>query len=152
MLHQMQHMIQEQRHCVLATSRDNRPHCSLMAYAASPDSSEIYLITHLDTRKYANLQVNPAVSLLIDSRGDDASTDPRRALTITGRLAPAPDATAEARIRHRFLQRHPDMAAFVQDPRARWLCIRVTTLQLLNGPSEAHHVSIEAPGGSAGRG
>jgi nitroimidazol reductase NimA-like FMN-containing flavoprotein (pyridoxamine 5'-phosphate oxidase superfamily) len=146
MLHQMRHMIQDQRFCVLATAGDNRPHCSLMAYAASPDGLEIYLVTHQGTRKYANLQANPAVSLLIDTRSDHPGMDGLRALTITGRLAPAPDAGAEAHIRRRFLQRHPGMAAFARDPHARWLCIRVTALQLLNGPSEAHHVVIEAPG------
>lgn len=142
MIESMRRLIQEQRFCVLATCRDNRPHCSLMAYAARPDGAELYLVTHADTRKFNNLQVNPLVSLLIDTRGAGSEADPGRALTLSGRLAPAPAAGEAADIQARFLQRHPAMAGFVQDPRARWLVIRVESLQLLEGPLEAHHVTL----------
>jgi len=54
--------------CVLATSREGRPHCSLMAYFSDGNAEWIYMVTHRATTKYKNLLSNAQVSLLVDNR------------------------------------------------------------------------------------
>ena len=73
MLERMKAVVREKDICVLATVSGDKPHCSLMAYAADDDCREIYMVTHRKTNKYKNLKENPAVSLLIDTREERCS-------------------------------------------------------------------------------
>jgi nitroimidazol reductase NimA-like FMN-containing flavoprotein (pyridoxamine 5'-phosphate oxidase superfamily) len=90
MLAEMQQLLKEQSMCVLATSAGDRPYCSLMAYAANADGTEVYMATHRSTRKFRNLTVNPAVSLMIDTR-QEAPRPLVRALTVEGTCVPVTD-------------------------------------------------------------
>lgn len=54
-----------------------------MAYATNMACTEIYMVTHWQPKKFQNLTVNPAVSLMIDTR----YRSPRaaaRAMTVEG--------------------------------------------------------------------
>ncbi len=73
MLEKMKHFVRKKNICVLATVSDHKPYCSLMAYITDATCEEIYMVTHKNTTKFNNLQNNPLVSLLIDSR----ETQPR---------------------------------------------------------------------------
>lgn len=77
--------------CVLSTvSKDAVPHSSFMAYITCENRREIYMATHSTSRKYKNVQKNPAVTLLIDYR----EIKPRQkahALTISGVFQPIND-------------------------------------------------------------
>ena len=68
MLEKMKNFIKNKNICVLSTVSDNKPYCSLMAYISDASCEEIYMVTHKNTTKFRNLQKNPSVSLLIDSR------------------------------------------------------------------------------------
>ena len=67
---------------VLATSRDDFPYANLVAFAVPENLSEIIFTTPRQTRKYANLSVNPKVSMLIDDRSNDIE-DLKDAVAVT---------------------------------------------------------------------
>ena len=90
MLEKMKELVRKKNICVFSTVSGNKPYCSLMVYITDVTCEEIYMVTHKNTTKFNNLQKNPLVSLLIDSR----ETQPRsnaQALTIAGVFIPLID-------------------------------------------------------------
>ncbi len=86
-LDEMKSLLMDNSMCVLATSSDNRPHCSLMAYITDDQAKNIYMATLNTSRKYKNIEQNPHVSLLVDSRvfgKSDSGAGTIKALTVTG--------------------------------------------------------------------
>jgi heme iron utilization protein len=49
-----------QKLAVLASTGDDKPYCSLMAFAVSDDLKHIVVATKRHTRKFANMQKHPA--------------------------------------------------------------------------------------------
>lgn len=76
-------LIRGQDICVLATSRDNVPHASLMAFTASVDCTMFFMATYRETTKFANIQANPAVSLLLDNRESPSAAERSQAMALT---------------------------------------------------------------------
>lgn len=131
-------LIQSRRHCVLATAYENQPYCSLMAYAASPDSIRIYMVTSRDSRKFRNLKENPRASLLIDSRDLEAA----QALTIEGGFEEINTDAAKKEIRKLLLADHPQLKNFTDQPDAGYICIHLRSLIFLNGLTDAYYETI----------
>jgi nitroimidazol reductase NimA-like FMN-containing flavoprotein (pyridoxamine 5'-phosphate oxidase superfamily) len=127
--------------CVLATVSGRDPHCSLMSYVTDPDCREIYMVTQRSTKKYRNLKENPSVSLLIDSRTEDGKGR-TKALTVTGSVQGAGDEDRAAAIRERLLARHPHLQAFIADRDAEILVVKIRSLQLLDGVTDAHYETV----------
>ncbi len=136
----IQQMIADNRVCVLATVSGGSPHCSLMSYAASDDCREIYMATFKNTRKYQNLVSNPSVSLLIDTRDAAAkgAASHTRALTVTGVLDESVTPNRKKAIREALIKKHPDLEAFFSDPDTRIVVVRIQSLQLLDGVTDAY--------------
>lgn len=130
--------------CVLATVSGGNPHCSLMAYATDDDCREIYMVTQKGTKKYKNLIENPSVSLLIDTREEQAASRPlqAKALTIAGLFQEIDDEGKKRLARARLLERHPHLAGFLDQADAELFCIKVTSFLLLNGLTEAHFEAV----------
>ena len=130
--------------CVLATVAGAAPHCSLMSYAAAEDGREIYMITHKNTKKFKNMEGNPGVSLLIDSREMDRGENRYRAkaLTVTGTYENVKDEPKNGEIRRRLLERHPHLKNFIEDPQAQLILVRVKAFQLLEGVSDAYYEEV----------
>jgi hypothetical protein len=84
---------------------------------------------------------NPNVSLLVDSRGQQAMAQ-IQALTIEGRFIAFDDEPEKNDIRKQFIDRHPDIAAFADHPDAEPLRIEIQSFLLLNGLEEAHHIRV----------
>lgn len=141
MLTEMKDLVRAHSACVLATSSENRPYCSLMAYAVNDDASEIYMATQRSTRKFANLTANPAVSLLIDTRNEVLRAQVR-ALTVEGTCEPVTDPARKELIRAQLLAVHPHMAAFLTQDDCAILCITVTSFLLLKGLTDAHYATL----------
>ena len=98
MLEKMKNFVKKKNICFLSTITGNQAYCSLMAYITDETCEEIYMVTHKNTTKFNNLQKNPWVSLLIDSR----ETKPRsnaQALTINGVFVPFLDEGKKQKIR-----------------------------------------------------
>jgi nitroimidazol reductase NimA-like FMN-containing flavoprotein (pyridoxamine 5'-phosphate oxidase superfamily) len=133
-------LIQRDRICVLATVSGGEPHCSLMSYATDDDCREIYMATFKDTKKYRNLLSNPSVSLLVDSR-ETPNADPAmplRALTISGTLQKEADEKKLADIRGRLLAKNADLRKIIDDPGTEIIVVRIRTVQLLDGLTDAY--------------
>jgi len=138
-IEKMKALVREKDSCVLATVSGGKPHCSLMSYITDPECREIFMVTHPKTRKYKNLQENPCVSLLIDTREEDRNLalGQKKALTITGtfqRVDPARKKVIQAQ----FLARHPQLKELVDDPEAVLISVRVQSFQLLEGVRDAY--------------
>ena len=115
MLEKMKELVRKKNICVLATVSDHKPYCSLMAYITDTTCKEIYMVTLKNTNKFNNLEKNPWVSLLIDSR----ETQPRsnaQALTIDGVFIPLLDENKKENIRDRMLESFPHMKDFIHHP------------------------------------
>ena len=145
MLEKMRAIVKGNDLCVLATVSERRPHCSLMSYISDEEGREVYLVSHKETKKYSNLIENPTVSLLIDTREEEK--EQRRidikALTITGEFQTIKNPAKKDLIRARFLERHPHLLEFLNDPGAEIFSIKVRSFQLLDGLKDAFFEKID---------
>ena len=137
-------LIREQATCVLATASENRPHCSLMAYATNSSCDEIYLMTPNDSRKYQNMCKNPAVSLLIDTRQDALESDHTEtmALTLSGRFDRVIEETERERIPKELSRKHPGLKDFFENPGGEPVKIIIESYLLLEGPTKAYYGAV----------
>ena len=141
MLEEMKALVRKKNICVLATVSGDKPYCSLMAYITDITCEEIYMVTHKNTTKFNNLQKNPSVSLLIDSR----ETQPRskaQALTIDGVFIPLTDEDKKQNIRDRTLESFPHMKDFIHHPESELIRIKINSFLLLDGLTESHFMSL----------
>ncbi len=142
MISEMKQLVREKNICVLATIAGSKPYCSLMAYAANEDGTEIYMATHRSTKKFRNLISNPAVSLMIDTR----EASPRSltwSLTIEGFCTRIEDDSQRQLVRHRLLFVHPHLKEFLDHSDNEMLCVKIRSFLLLKGLTEAHHAELE---------
>lgn len=71
---------------VLATQGEGQPYASLIGFATSPDLTHLVFATPKQTRKYALLEKDNRVALLVDNRASKTgSINHLSALTITGK-------------------------------------------------------------------
>jgi len=141
MLEKIKEFVRKKNMCVMATASDCKPYCSLMAYTTDECCEEIYMITHKNTTKFNNLQKNPSVSLLIDSR----ETQPRsgaQALTIDGIFVPLIDENKKQKIREAMLASFPHMKDFIHHPESEWIRIKINSFLLLKGLTESYFISL----------
>lgn len=140
MLEEMKRLLKEKDLCVLATVSGGRPHCSLMVYVTDEDCREVYLVTLKQTTKYKNLMENSSVSLLIDTREEHSGhrRHEAKALTVAGLFHRIEDKEEKALVRERLLNRHPHMKEFMAHPDAEPFSVKITSLLLLHGLTEAH--------------
>ena len=139
-------LIRERDLCVLATSRGDLPHASLMSYAYEPDLAYMYMATPASSRKWANLRANPSMALLIDER-EKALSGPRaeaRAVTVGAELVRVKNEHEKLRIIHLLVSRHPHLEEFFQTPNIEVIRCRPLWCLLLTGAekSEFHEVKI----------
>lgn len=144
MIEKMKALIKEKDICVLATVSSGKPHCSLMAYVTDDDCCEIYMATRRQTTKYANLEKNPSVSLLVDTREEHyGSRRPNaKALTVSGVFQSIDDEEKRAFLRAQLLKRHPHLKAFLDYSDAEIFSVKVTSFLLLDGLTNAHFEQV----------
>lgn len=138
-------LIEANNICVLATVSEGEPHCSLMSYATDDDCREIYMATHKETKKYRNLITNPSVSLLIDSRQAAGGKGPKRqtkALTIAGMFQRNIDKNTLPSVRARLFEKHPELINVFNDPDTEIIVVKISTVQLLDGITDAYFEKV----------
>lgn len=114
---QIRTLVETQRFAVLSTSQhDGHPYASLVAFCVDTDLKQLVFCTLRSTRKFANLEAEKRVALLIDNRSND-ETDLQQAAAVTV-LGTCAESHGEERstLSDRFLNRHPAMAEFVRSP------------------------------------
>lgn len=128
---------------VLATTSADGPHASLMAYASAADGRRLWMVSEGRTRKVRNLQAEPRVSLLVDTREMLDKGGRAQALTVFGQcrvLEPGPDRDAALA---EVVRRRPLLRELAESPGAVALEVRVTGLLLLDGIREARFLKID---------
>lgn len=138
MIENIKLLIKERSHCVLATVNDDQPYCSLMTYITDENVQCVYMITHLNTRKFSYINRNPRVSLLIDTRDMENA----QAMTIIGKYKEVDHPESDS-VRDQFIQTHSHMKAFIKDSDAAVICIDIESVLLLNGLTDAHFVEFK---------
>ena len=141
MLVEMKQLAMEKTICVLATVAGNKPYCSLMAYATDENCTEIYMATQRSTQKFRNLAANPAVSLMIDTR-EALPRSHACALTVEGTCTRIEDDSKRKLARDRLLSIHPHLKDFLTPTDSEILCVKIHSLLLLKGLTEAHHATV----------
>ena len=136
--------LKEKDMCVLATAREGKPHCSLMAYVADEEVEWIYMVTHRNTTKYGNLLSNEQVSMLVDNRceGLPADRDKIQALTVHGTFHVVEEEGKKKRILEQIRKRHPHMGEFLDNPEAEAISVQVKSFLFLDGISDSHHITV----------
>lgn len=143
MLEEMKKLLRDNSMCVLATCSDNRPHCSLMAYVTDDRAENIHMVTLSASRKFKNIQQNPRVSLLVDSRVSDIN-DLRatRALTVNGTCTVVRKNPERESILALMKSRVPRVMEIAVHPDVEVIGIRIESLLLLEGPARSHFIEI----------
>ena len=115
LLARIEAVIRGQRFAVLATSGEDGPYTSLVAFAGTGAPHELAFVTPRDSAKYRNLAGNDRVSLFIDDRGNrDADLRDATGITVMGRAAEVTGPRRDG-ILPRYLERHGRLADFAGD-------------------------------------
>jgi nitroimidazol reductase NimA-like FMN-containing flavoprotein (pyridoxamine 5'-phosphate oxidase superfamily) len=122
-----------QLYAVLGTHGGEQVTLNLMAFAATEDLRSLILVTERATAKYANLQSEPRVAMLVDNRSNQGSdTQTAMALTVHGVAEEVTGAERE-QLALRLLARHPQLDAFVQGPTCALFRVNVKRYELVVG-------------------
>ena len=141
MLKRMKKLLASHHLGVLATSRNNQPHCSLMTYTLGEDGLTIFLLTLKDSRKYANLMANPRVGFLVDTRAEGGRGQ-IQALTVTAVRETFPGEVEQDYYKKKIAAENPHLQPLAEHPDVEVVCLRVKSFLLLEGALEAHYLEV----------
>jgi len=115
-----------QRHAVLATALNDRPHASLVAFALTPDRRGLLFATPKRTTKYRNMNKNSRISLVIDNRGNNNDDYLRaEALTIIGRAREVRQKQVRNILTAVLTRKHPALKEFITAPTTALMLVRI---------------------------
>lgn len=104
-----------QSSAVLATSSDNNPYTSLVAFVLTPDFKGALFATPRNTLKYRNIIKFPNVALLIDNRSNtNQDIIDAEAITLIGRAKILRKGKRQDELMKIFLKKHPALEEFVK--------------------------------------
>jgi len=114
-----------QKLAVLATHQKGQPYGSLVAFAAASDLKNLVFATTRATRKFANLEADPRVSMVLDNRSNRV-VDFRKAVAATA-LGRAGEVRGKERenLAEMYLAKHPHLKEFVGSPTCALVKMRV---------------------------
>jgi heme iron utilization protein len=110
---QLKALFASQGLAVLSTHEHGQPYCNLVAFASSEDLNHLVFATSRATRKFANIDEDKRISLLIDNRSNRVS-DFHEAMAVTAIglakevLGPEKDNLLKV-----YLTKHPHLEDFV---------------------------------------
>lgn len=118
-------LFKSQRLAVLATHCEGHPYSSLVAFDTTDDLSQIVFVTGRATRKYANIEADARVSMLIDNRSNEAADfRDAMAVTATGRARSSSE-EERAELLAAYLEKHPSLRDFAQSPSCELVVVDV---------------------------
>jgi len=124
-------LFSSQKLAVLGTHQRGQPYGSLVAFAATPDLKSLVFATTRATRKFANLQADSRVSMVLDSRSNRVA-DLRKAVATTA-LGRAREVRGKERkkLAKLYLAKHPHLKEFLSSPTCAVIRIRVEVYYLV---------------------
>jgi nitroimidazol reductase NimA-like FMN-containing flavoprotein (pyridoxamine 5'-phosphate oxidase superfamily) len=121
-----------QRLAVLGTQSEGQPYANLVAFVSSDDLKSIFFATARATRKYANIEADSRVTVLIDNRSNqETDFSKAAAVTATGRAQEISESEREL-ITASYLAKHPILEEFVRSPNCAILKVQVETYFLVS--------------------
>ena len=124
-------LFESQKLAVLGTQDEGQPYANLVAFAASNDLKSLYFVTARATRKYANIEADARVTVLIDNRSNqDSDFSQAAAVTATGSAKEVVDSKRDA-VLTIYLAKHPMLEEFVRSPSCALLKVQVETYYLV---------------------
>jgi nitroimidazol reductase NimA-like FMN-containing flavoprotein (pyridoxamine 5'-phosphate oxidase superfamily) len=115
-----------QRHAVLATVLNDRPHASLVAFALTPDRRGLLFATSTVTTKYRNMLKNSRVSLVVDNRKNSkADYLGAEACTIFGRAREVRRKQERAAFVAILARKHFELSEFFNAPTTALMLVKI---------------------------
>lgn len=136
-------MVRDNNFCVLSTCRNNRTNSSLMLYLSEEDGTKLYMVTLKGSMKYCNMEENPEVSLLIDTReGVLGASEQVKALTVYGKSTMVKDPELGATLIQKLVERHPSLQSLAKMEEACVVQVDVESYLYLDGVNDAQHFKV----------
>jgi nitroimidazol reductase NimA-like FMN-containing flavoprotein (pyridoxamine 5'-phosphate oxidase superfamily) len=124
-------LFESQKLAVLGTQNEGQPYANLVAFAPSHDLKSLYFVTARATRKYANIEADARVTVLIDNRSNqDSDFSQAAAVTATGTAKEVADSKRDE-VLAIYLAKHPMLEEFVRSPSCALLRVEVKTYYLV---------------------
>jgi nitroimidazol reductase NimA-like FMN-containing flavoprotein (pyridoxamine 5'-phosphate oxidase superfamily) len=124
-------LFESQKLAVLGTQNEGQPYANLVAFAPSHDLKSLYFVTARATRKYANIEADARVTVLIDNRSNqDSDFSQAAAVTATGTAQVVVDSKRDE-VLAMYLAKHPMLEEFVRSPSCAILKVQVETYYLV---------------------
>ena len=106
-------LLTSQRLAVLSTHNKGAPYASLVAYAVDEALGFLLFATPRTTRKFANLNAEPRVALLVNNSSNKPEDFHEAvAVTVTGR-AEMVEGETRTELAHKYLAVHPHLEDFI---------------------------------------
>jgi heme iron utilization protein len=140
---QLHELLNSQKFAVLSTHSGGQPYASLVAFACDEDLRALYFVTARSTRKFANLESDGRVALLVNSsanREDDLHA--AMAVTIVGRAAETRGAEKEEALAL-YLRKHPWLEDFAHAPTCALVKVAVRTFVLVKNFQHVMELHVE---------
>ena len=136
-------LFRSQNLATLATHNDGQPYASLVAFYAADDLKHIYFVTPKTTRKFANLNADSRVAVMVNSSTNQAS-DFHRAISVTAvGSAEEVEGSEKEPILNRYLVKHPHLEEFVRSPTCALVRISVKTYYLVKNFQNVMELHLE---------
>ena len=136
-------LFQSQTLAALSTHNDGQPYASLVAFYAAEDLRHIYFVTPRTTRKFANLNADSRVAVMVNSSTNQAS-DFHRAISVTAVGSAEEIVGSETEpVLKRYLVKHPHLEDFVRSPTCALVGISVKTYYLVKNFQNVMELHLE---------
>ena len=136
-------LFQSQTLAALSTHNDGQPYASLVAFYAAEDLRHIYFVTPRTTRKFANLNADSRVAVMVNSSTNQAS-DFHRAISVTAvGSAEEIEGSETEPVLKPYLVKHPHLEEFVRSPTCALVRISVKTYYLVKNFQNVMELHLE---------
>jgi nitroimidazol reductase NimA-like FMN-containing flavoprotein (pyridoxamine 5'-phosphate oxidase superfamily) len=124
-------LFKTQKLAVLGSDKGNQPYPSLIAFAHTDNLKNFVFSTLRNSNKYANIMINPKISMLIDNRSNQPSDfSDAIAVSVFGHAEEVKD--DKERLLDLYLEKHPYLKDFVGLPNCVLLRINVTKYSIVS--------------------
>jgi heme iron utilization protein len=137
-------LFRTQKLAVLSTHSSGQPYASLVAFVVSEDLKHLYFATARTTRKFQNLDADPRVAMLMDSRSNlESDIHGAVAVTATGTACEIAGREKDEGVRL-YLTKHPYLQDFVQAESCALIRMSVQTYYLVSRFQQVMELHVQS--------